>query len=101
MEKRFSDLASEAREGWSVEAAQVGDAAARVFASEMDDREALGKALSALRAHRELTQPELFAASGVQQAEISRIERGLANPTVSTVEKLTHAMGGRLTVVFD
>ena len=46
-----------------------------------------------------LTQTALAQASGVQQSEISRIERGHANPTVQTMEQLANAMGMRVAFV--
>jgi transcriptional regulator with XRE-family HTH domain len=44
-----------------------------------------------------MTQRELARASGIDQAEISRIERGQANPTVQTLQ----ALGAPLGVVLD
>jgi len=41
-----------------------------------------------------LSQAALAKLCGVQQADISRIERGQGNPTVATIEKLMTAMGG-------
>jgi predicted XRE-type DNA-binding protein len=99
MAKKFSDVAAQASETWSEDAKRVGEAASVAFKSEMDDRAALGAEIAALRKARNLTQPQLQTVSGVQQAEISRIEGGLGNPTISTVGKLTHALGGRLSVV--
>lgn len=43
-----------------------------------------------------LTQTELSRKSGVPQETISRIERGRANPTMSTLEKLVRAMGTKI-----
>ena len=43
-----------------------------------------------------LSQPALSEKSGVQQAEISRIERGLANPTATTLTRLANALDLRL-----
>jgi transcriptional regulator with XRE-family HTH domain len=48
----------------------------------------LGTNLRAARKRLKLTQEELAARCGVQAGEISRIERGLRDPQVSTVEKL-------------
>ena len=97
--KKFSELADEARETWSDDAKRVNEAAARVFAAEMDARATLGVELANLRTAQNLTQFDLQQLSGVQQAEISRIERGAGNPTLGTVEKLTNALGGRLAIV--
>jgi ribosome-binding protein aMBF1 (putative translation factor) len=44
-----------------------------------------------------MTQRELSTASGIDQSEISRIERGQSNPTVQTL----HALGAPLGVTLD
>jgi ribosome-binding protein aMBF1 (putative translation factor) len=44
-----------------------------------------------------LTQQQLAVASGIAQADISRIERGQSNPTAATLE----ALGGPLGVTLD
>jgi transcriptional regulator with XRE-family HTH domain len=49
-----------------------------------------------LRRKRGLTQRQLSTRSGVQQAEISRIEGGRANPTVTTLSALASALGAEL-----
>jgi ribosome-binding protein aMBF1 (putative translation factor) len=46
-----------------------------------------------------LTQTQLAEASGVAQADISRIERGQANPTTDTLEALCAPLGMRLDLV--
>lgn len=45
------------------------------------------------------TQQQLAALSGVGQAEISRIERGQANPTADTLEALGSPLGISLDLV--
>lgn len=45
-----------------------------------------------LRKKERLTQQQLAKVSGVQQSEISRIERGQANPTFRTLHQLAHAL---------
>ncbi len=52
-----------------------------------------------LRKLRGMTQTQLAKASGINQAEISRIERGTANPTLATLETLLRKLGGELHVV--
>jgi DNA-binding XRE family transcriptional regulator len=52
-----------------------------------------------LRRAAGLTQRQLAAKSGVQQADISRIEAGDANPTLATIAALAHALGGELRMV--
>jgi len=56
----------------------------------------LAAELILLRKRRKITQRQLSARSGIQQAEISRIEGGRANPTVSTLSALASALGGEL-----
>lgn len=45
---------------------------------------AMAREVRELRKKRHLTQKQLATASGINQAEISRIERGQTNPTAST-----------------
>jgi transcriptional regulator with XRE-family HTH domain len=52
----------------------------------------------ALRKARGLTQRQLAQKTGVNQSEISRIEGGSANPTMSTVAVLLGALGAELSV---
>ncbi len=52
----------------------------------------LGKNLRAAREKLELTQEQVAERSGVQAGEVSRIERGLRDPQVSTLEKLAAAV---------
>lgn len=47
-----------------------------------------------------LTQKELAELSGINQADISKIERGSANPTVKLLRKLANAMGMDLELRF-
>jgi ribosome-binding protein aMBF1 (putative translation factor) len=53
----------------------------------------LARQLSAQRRAQHLTQKQLAERSGIHQAEISRIERGQANPTTATLGALTGALG--------
>lgn len=56
----------------------------------------LAAELILLRRKRRLTQRQLSAKSGIQQAEISRIEGGRANPTLETISVLARSLGGEL-----
>jgi ribosome-binding protein aMBF1 (putative translation factor) len=53
----------------------------------------LARQLAAQRRARRLTQKQLADITGIDQAEISRIERGQANPTTATLGTLTRALG--------
>lgn len=56
----------------------------------------LARHLIILRDSLGITQKELALISGVHQADISNIERGLANPSIETVGKLVRAMDRHL-----
>ena len=96
MAKSFNDLADRMKAGWSDDAWTVYHATVAVLQAERAAREELGAQLLEARKARHLTQPELSAATGVQQAEISRIERGLSNPTAATVNRLAAALGQKI-----
>ena len=99
MAKSFNDLADRAKAGWSDEARRVYEAVSSEFAAEANERAELGAILAAARKARSLTQPALSKLSGVQQAEISRIEGGVGNPTATTLLRLADALGQKLTLV--
>jgi transcriptional regulator with XRE-family HTH domain len=46
-----------------------------------------------------MTQQQLSHATGVAQADISRIERGSGNPTEATLQRLAEALGCRLGLI--
>lgn len=52
-----------------------------------------------LRKAQHVTQKQLAAASGIDQAEISRIERGQGNATAATLFALLRPLGARLGVI--
>ena len=55
----------------------------------------------AARALSGLSQKQLAAATGIDQSDISKIERGITNPSVGTLERIAKALGGRLTIRID
>lgn len=55
-------------------------------------------ALLAARAEAGLSQSELAAQTGIDQSDISKIERGVANPSISTLGRLASAMGKELKI---
>ncbi len=60
---------------------------------------AMARDVRELRKEFHLTQKQLAAASGINQAEISRIERGQTNPTASTLAALLAPLEARLGIV--
>jgi len=64
--------------------------------AELAARVELGLMLAEARRAHHLTQPALSRATGIQQAEISRIERGIGNPTAATLTRLASALGQKI-----
>lgn len=58
------------------------------------------KALCDLRKELNLTQMELSARTGVDQATISKIETGERNPSIKLLEKIAHGLGMNLSIRF-
>ena len=54
--------------------------------------EAFGRVLRALRAERGLSQEALALEAGVQRNYVSLIERGVNQPTITTIFKLATAL---------
>ena len=50
------------------------------------------------RAVAGISQKELSEKTGIDQADISRIERGLANPSISTLERIAEALNAKLSI---
>ena len=63
-----------------------------------EDRYRLGTSLESHRSAAGMTQRDLADRSGVPHHRISEIENGCANPTLSTLEALTQALGIELTL---
>jgi len=65
------------------------------FKKEWEDSEceyALVKSLVAARKECHMTQKELAEKTGINQADISKIETGNANPALSTLKRLAEGM---------
>ena len=61
-------------------------------------RQEIGRQVREARQRAGLTQSDLSTASGVLQPEISRVERGFANPTLDTLGKLAAAVNTELRI---
>ena len=48
-----------------------------------------------------MTQKQLSEVTGIYQADISKIERGMANPSLSTLKRLADGMGVKLRIEFE
>ena len=48
-----------------------------------------------------LTQKELAERTGINQADISKLENGTANPSIRTLRRLAEGMGMKMKLVFE
>lgn len=58
------------------------------------------QAMIAARLEQNITQKELAEKTGITQADISRIENGTRNPSLSMVKKLAQGLGMQLKLEF-
>ena len=61
----------------------------------------LGNRLSSLRKRKNMTLDDLSAKSGVSKSILSQIERDLSNPTVTTISRISEALGEKLSDFFS
>ena len=52
------------------------------------------------RNNKGITQKELSERTGISQADISRVENGIANPSLKTLKRLAQGMEMNLTIQF-
>lgn len=60
----------------------------------------LSEQLSKARDKANMTQKQLSEATGIYQGDISKIERGLANPSLLTLQRIAEGMGMELKIEF-
>lgn len=63
--------------------------------------ETSSRAVAFARAAAGISQKQLAALTGIDQSDISKIERGVANPTVAMLERIAKALGGRLSISIE
>ena len=56
------------------------------------------QAVAAARAQSGLSQTQLAELTGIDQSDLSKIERGVSNPSISTLERIAKALGGNLLI---
>lgn len=61
----------------------------------------IGAAVLNARARAGMSQSELCEVSGIDQADISKIECGVANPSVMTLKRIAKALKTNLQIAFD
>lgn len=81
-----------------VEAETIYEDGASVGKTELPINLCVANAISAARAKAGISQAELSAETGIDQSDISKLERGIGNPSVGTLNRLARAMGMELNI---
>lgn len=66
----------------------------------MDIRVVVGRNLRKIRVQQELSQEKLAVDAEMDSAHVSRIERGIENPTILVLERLANALAVNIAVFF-
>ncbi|MBR1560481.1 MAG: helix-turn-helix transcriptional regulator [Clostridia bacterium] len=67
----------------------------------LESEYAIIQAMIDARKQSGLTQKELAERTGIDQADISKLENGTGNPSLKTMRRLADGMGMRLRLVFE
>lgn len=78
---------------------RANSAGVRDARSVFDQAYSLARQIVELREKHGLTQVQLSEATGIPQAQISKIERGVISPTSATLAKIAEALGSDLRLV--
>lgn len=62
----------------------------------MDAQSLVAQNLRRIRVERRLSQENLAVDASVDRTYVSRLERGMENPTVAVLERLANALGVRI-----
>ena len=89
--RRYDDVAARRRAAMAPDAKTQRD----VFAEAYD----IAMQVVALREGAGLTQAELAARTGIDQGDISRIERGATSPTARTLQRIAEALDADVRLV--
>lgn len=83
-----------------IESEEIWENGTEVGKVENDILDEMGYTLTLARENAEITQKELAKKTGINQANISKIERGMANPSLATLKRLAAGMGMQLKIEF-
>ncbi len=92
----YEAAVSKYRSGWDDSVVQSYEKYRTELKTEVTAQQELGAQIMSIREAANLSQTQLAEISGVQQADISRAERGLGNPTRDTLLKLADALNMQL-----
>ena len=90
--RSHEELAAELRAGDDPEVRTFEQAARDHFRQARLESFGIGKKIAKRRQELRVSQRELATRSDVPQADVSRIERGLGNPTLLTLARLAEAL---------
>ena len=79
---------------------QLEDSDFRKGWDEMEPEYQIMKAMIAARMETGITQQQLSEKTGINQSNLSRIENGNGNPSVSTLNRIASALGKKLSISF-
>lgn len=65
-----------------------------------NEKQKIAQIIKQLRSERGLSQRELSKMTGINQADICKIERGIANPSLSTIARLMESLEANLNIDF-
>lgn len=83
-----------------LDAEELWDDGITICTHDVDVAFLLADSLMKMRDQVGLTQKQLAEVTGIYQADISKIERGLGNPSISTLKRLAEGMGVKLKFEF-
>ena len=81
-----------------IEAETIFEDGETVGKTEMPINQCVASAVSSARAKAGISQSELSLQTGIDQSDISKIERGIGNPSIATLNRLALAMGMKLNI---
>jgi len=61
----------------------------------------VGDSIAKARADANMSQKDLSKATGIDQSDISKIERGISNPSLFTLNRIANALDMKLTITFE
>ncbi|WP_310092641.1 MULTISPECIES: helix-turn-helix transcriptional regulator [Bosea] len=67
----------------------------------MDVRQILGKNMRRIRVAAGLSQDEIAVRMGVEQTYVSGLERGVRNPTLTTIDRAAAALNVKITTLLE
>lgn len=79
---------------------QMKDPEFRAEYEALEPEFAIIRAILEARKASGMTQKQLAEATGINQADISKLERGTANPSLRTLQRLAAGMGMNLRIEF-